>query len=244
MADTRPAPLQGVSDAVSWVVFGTGGHAVSVIDVLTRRGDSVHALVGPSAPPSLIAQPVPVWTDDAEAVRHVLAAGLPVIVGIGAPSPRQRILGALQQQHWTGPALVARTATVAPQSTLGAGTVVMEHAHVGPGCGVGCGVIVNTGAVVEHDAGLGDAVHIAPGAYVLGAARVGPRSVIGSGARVLPGVSVGADVTVGAGAVVVGNVPDGATVVGVPARPLVPRPNDSPHHSPDLGSHRPSKETP
>ena len=49
------------------------------------------------------------------------------------------------------PCVVASTATVSPRSRLGAGTVVLEHAHVGPGAQLGHAVIVNTGAVVEHD---------------------------------------------------------------------------------------------
>jgi carbonic anhydrase/acetyltransferase-like protein (isoleucine patch superfamily) len=115
------------------------------------------------------------------------------------------------------PPVVAATATVARDAVLGAGTVVLEHAHVGPASRLGPGTIVNTGAIVEHDCTVGEAVHLAPGSVLLGGASVGARTLVGSGARVLPGVAVGCDVTVGAGAVVTRDVEDGLVVVGVPA---------------------------
>jgi acetyltransferase-like isoleucine patch superfamily enzyme len=49
------------------------------------------------------------------------------------------------------------------------------------------------------------------------------RAAVGTGAIILPGVTIGAGATVGAGAVVTKDVADGETVVGNPARPIIPR---------------------
>ena len=54
--------------------------------------------------------------------------------------------------------------------------------------------------------------------------RIGKRCWIGANAVILPGVELGDDVVVGAGAVVTRSVASGTTVVGIPARPLVRRP--------------------
>jgi sugar O-acyltransferase (sialic acid O-acetyltransferase NeuD family) len=205
--------------ARSWVVFGAGGHARSVIDVIERRGERVAAVVGEPRGGTWRHR---LLTDEAEGLDLAVEGGHGAVPAIGASAPRLGVVAALVARGWRGPTLVAATATVAPDVEPGPGTVILEHAHVGPASRVGTAVIVNTGAVVEHDCTVGDGVHLGPGAYLLGAAHVGERSFIGSGARVLPGVRVGADVTVGAGAVVVADVPDGATVVGIPARLVRP----------------------
>jgi sugar O-acyltransferase (sialic acid O-acetyltransferase NeuD family) len=197
-----------------WVVFGAGGHARSVVDVLERAGHTVVAVSGEAG-----GQPwhVEVLTDDGEALAVIDRGGLHACVAVGPNAARARLLADLVARGASVPPVVAATATVSPRSRLGAGTVVLEHAHVGPGAQLGDAVIVNTAAVVEHDCAVGHAAHVAPGAVLLGAASVGEATLVGSGARVLPGVAVGARVTVGSGAVVTAPVADGQTVVGVPA---------------------------
>jgi sugar O-acyltransferase (sialic acid O-acetyltransferase NeuD family) len=212
---TEPGAATRAADARSWLVFGAGGHARSVVDVIERRGERVAAVVGETRGGPWRH---PLVSDESAALDRAVDEGLCVVPGIGAAAPRVRIMADLAARGWTGEALVAATATVAPDVPLGPGTAVLEHAHVGPASRIGVGVIVNTGAVVEHDCSVGDGTHLGPGSYLLGAATVGERSFVGSGARVLPGVTVGSDVVVGAGAVVVADVPDGVTVVGVPAR--------------------------
>jgi sugar O-acyltransferase (sialic acid O-acetyltransferase NeuD family) len=210
---TEPASR---ADGQAWVVFGAGGHARSVVDVIQRRGEIVLAVVGE---PRGAAWPQSLLADEVAGLDLAVRRGHLVVPAIGASAPRVRIMDALAARGWEGGGLIAATATVARDVALGAGTAVLEHAHIGPASRVGRAVIVNTGAVVEHDCIVGEGVHLGPGAYLLGAAEVGDRSFVGSGARVLPGVRVGSDVTVGAGAVVVADVPDGVTVVGMPARP-------------------------
>ncbi len=197
-----------------WVVLGAGGHARSVVDALERSGETVLAVAGDPAGASWH---VEVLAGDADAVEMVENRGLHACVAIGSSAARVRIVADLLARGLSVPAVVASTATVAPGSQLGPGTVVLEHAHVGPGSRLGEAVIVNTAAVVEHDCVVGAGAHLAPGAVLLGAASVGEATLVGSGARVLPGITVGAGVTVGAGAVVTAPVRDGATVVGVPA---------------------------
>ncbi len=202
-------------DVSSWALVGAGGHARVLHDVLVRGGASVVAVSGDPRGPGW---DVPVLDDDELAALET-RTGAVVALGIGDESRRTRLLQWAVGRGLPLPPLVASTATVAASATLGAGTVVLEHAHVGPSARLGRGVVVNTAAVVEHDVVVGDGSHVAPAAVLLGAAEVGAGTLVGSGARVLPGIRVGDRVVVGAGAVVVADVPDGAVVVGVPARP-------------------------
>jgi sugar O-acyltransferase (sialic acid O-acetyltransferase NeuD family) len=198
-----------------WVVLGAGGHARAVVDVLERLGETVVAVAGD---PGSHEWHVESLDTDWDALDRAEVGSHHVVAAVGENAARSRLVREVLSRGLPAPPVVGATSTVAPRALVGAGSVVLEHAHVGPEARLGVAVVVNTAAVVEHDCVLGDGVHVAPGATVLGGASVGPRTLVGSGARVLPGISVGAGVTIGAGAVVAAHVADGATVVGVPAR--------------------------
>ena len=200
--------------SAAWVVFGAGGHARSVVDVLQRAGEVVVAVAGAAD-----GEPwhVEVLGDDREGFERIAAEHLNGVVAIGAYPAREAIVRELVARGLPAPPVIAVTATVSPRSVLGPGTVVLEHAHVGPSARLGEAVIVNTGAIIEHDCRVGAGSHVAPGAALLGGAAVGGGTLVGSGARILPRVTVGSGATIGAGAVVTGHVADGETVVGVPA---------------------------
>lgn len=211
MADARPV-----------VLFGAGGHARSVTDVLLRLGRSVAAVVDRSATARQgwwAGHDVQICSSDDRGVSAAIDGGCDGVLAIGANPVRVDLARRLLDSGVSLPPIVARTATVAWDADLAAGTVVMEHAHVGPGVVLGLAALVNTSAVIEHDCGVGDGAHCAPGSVLVGSARVGEGAFVGAGAIVLPGVTAGRATVVGAGAVVLGDVPAGATVVGVPARP-------------------------
>jgi sugar O-acyltransferase (sialic acid O-acetyltransferase NeuD family) len=207
----------------SYVIFGGGGHASSVIDAIQRRGGETLAVVDASGrgPPG-----IPIVTVEAEGMELAAERGVPSLVAIGDNRVRLRIIRRLLDSGLHCPFLIASTATVSGSASLGFGSVVLEHAHVGPNARLGVGCIVNTRATVEHHAEVGDGSHVAPSATLAGEAWCGTRSLVGAGAVILPGVCVGDDVTIGAGAVVPSPISDGQTVAGVPARP-----SKSPHLS-------------
>jgi len=210
-ADERArADLKGTS----WVIFGAAGHARSIADVVARLGGSVIAVVGQPDR----AWTVPVLGRDDEGLDLAVREGHLVALGIGSNSTRATVLARCRARGVSMPAIVAATATVAADSSLGLGTVVLEHAHVGPSSRVGDGVIVNTAAIVEHDCAVSNLVHLGPGSTALGGVRIGESAMIGSAACLLPGIIVGAYATVGSGSVVHIDVPERMTVVGVPAR--------------------------
>ncbi len=103
-------------------------------------------------------------------------------------------------------------AVVAPDVSIGAGTVVVAGAVVGTMARLGEAVIVNTSASVDHDCVLDDGVHLEWGARLAPGVRVGRASTIGLGAVVAQGRRIGAHATISAGAVITRDVADGATV--------------------------------
>lgn len=117
------------------------------------------------------------------------------------------------------------------------------HVDYGYNISLSDGVFMNFGCVILDVAAvtIGAATAIGPGVQILTADHprdpvqrrtglesghpicIGSNVWIGGGAIILPGVTIGDDAVIGAGAVVTRDVPAGATVVGNPARVVIPK---------------------
>lgn len=202
------------------VIYGSGGHAKVVADILLERGDvQLLGFLDDSADARGPVLGLPIlggaaWLEDA------LASGTAIALGVGNNAGRQRVAEHCVQAGFMLWTAIHPSAVVARSATTGAGTVVMANAVVNPDAQIGIGAIVNSGAIVEHDCQVGDFAHLSPNAAMGGRGRLGALAHLGLGASMLPRVSVGASSVVGAGAVVIADLADGVVAVGVPARVL------------------------
>lgn len=204
------------------VVLGAGGHARVVADVMRSDGRfRVRYVVDERAerPGTALGAPLLPGVD---ALLALPADTRPshAIVAIGSNDVRMRLAAWLRDHDFELLTVIHPAATVAPDVTVGKGTVVMPGAVINTGTRIGDSCIINTRASVDHDGHIGDGVHIAPGTTLCGGVRVGEGSFVCAGATVIPYRTIGAGATVAAGATVIHDVADGETVAGVPARPL------------------------
>jgi UDP-N-acetylbacillosamine N-acetyltransferase len=203
------------------IVWGAGGHAMVVADILNVAGG--HEIVG--------------FVDDSDPRRHgqafsgatvvggreqlprLRAQGVShVIFGFGDNSARLRLGALVKEQGFALATAIHPSSVVARGVTVGAGSVIAAGAILNPGVRVGENVIVNTAASVDHECIIEDGVHVSPGAHLGGACHVGRGAWIAIGATVVPRIRIGESSIVGAGAVVLDDVPPGVIVYGVPAR--------------------------
>jgi acetyltransferase EpsM len=194
-------------------IYGAGGHAKVVWDVLTAAGDGVVGFVSdtPGAD-TLLGLPV-------VASRESLPPHDGVVVAIGDNAARRRVFLALREAGVTLASAVHPRAVVAGRVTLGEGVVVAAGVVINLDSVVGENAIVNTGATLDHDNVLGPHAHVAPGCHLAGDVAIGEGAFLGVGTIAIPGIRVGAWARAGAGAVLVRDVAPGSLVVGVPARP-------------------------
>lgn len=199
------------------ILLGGGGHARSVLAALSLSGEEVRGYTGP-APSDRDFGLAYLGGDDI--LDGLDAARTEIVNGLGTIAGRSRMHELVVARGLRVASVVHPRAFIDPSVQLGAGVQVLAGAIVNAGARIGDGTLINSGAIVEHDAVIGADSHVAPGALLAGDVRVGDRTHVGLGARIIQGLTIGSGATVGAGAVVLTDVPDGSTFVGVPARPM------------------------
>jgi sugar O-acyltransferase (sialic acid O-acetyltransferase NeuD family) len=212
---------------IRYLVWGAGGHARVVADLIRAAGGSVAGFVDSNY--ARVGQQVEpgggrvVW--DEAALHEALQSGdgissLADYVALAIGDNPARLLRSRTIARLSAPPLNHPFAVVSPSARLGPGTVVMAGVVINAGAIVGEAVIANTSCVIEHDCRIADGAHISPGAVLAGGVAVGEAAWIGAGATVIQGIVIGDGAVVGAGAVVIRDVPPHAVVAGVPAVPI------------------------
>lgn len=208
-----------------WDVYGAGGHAQVVIDVMQANGIGVRHMYNDSP------------GNQHPASRNVLPGirvvgpddfpdlDVPLILAVGINGERAELARVLDADFGTA---VHPTAIVAPSARIGEGTVVLHGSMIQPNATIGRHALINTGASVDHDCVIGDYAHISPQVALSGHVSVGEGTHVGVGAVVIPTISIGRWCKVGAGTVVIRDVPDHCTVVGNPARVVPDRRGEVP----------------
>lgn len=202
------------------VVYGAGGHAKVVLDVLERMGTyEIVGLLDDSAELAGTVRKGYRVLGGREQLSVLRNQGVEaIIIGLGDNRLRKAVYEEAVQTGFTLCSAVDPSAQIGGGVVIGAGCLLVAGTVVNVDAQIGVNAIVNTGATVDHDCRVEAHAHLSPGVHLAGRVSIGEASHLGLGAVVLPNLSVGKNCIVGAGAVVRENLPDGVVAVGNPAK--------------------------
>ena len=198
-------------DPTLLVIYGGGGHAKSLIDLIRLDGRyQVHGILDDGIPAGENIMGVPVL-GGGELLGTLRKKGLGLAVnavgGIGSIQPRLAVYERLAQAGFLCVTVAHPLSFVEASAILELGCQVFCHAYIGSEVKVGFGSIINTGAIISHDCVLGNYVNISPGAILAGSVTIEERALVGMGVTVNLGVRIGAGARIGNSAVVKADVP-------------------------------------
>lgn len=196
-------------------IFGSGGHAESVMSQLIADGVQVLG-VHDVNPLNLEVLGMNV-TEVPEQLN-----GETFVVAIGDNYARY-ITAMMLISKFGSECLgtyVSKSSIVAPRVIVPRGSVILTGAYVGPNAHLGEGVLLNTNAIVEHGCYLGNYSSIAPGGILVGKAKIGDFSAVGVAATVDACVVVGMHSLIGANSFCNKDVGDFTVAYGSPAKKI------------------------
>jgi sugar O-acyltransferase (sialic acid O-acetyltransferase NeuD family) len=192
------------------LIFGAGGHAKVIADVMYRAGIACDGFFDDNATQVSWSEAPSYGPYDPNI--HPEAN---IIIAIGNNQARIAISQRITHRLGT---VIDTTAHIASGVSIASGTVVLMGVCIQVGAQIGANVIVNTGAIIEHDAQIASGVHCCPGSVICGGAIIGEAATIGPNAVVSKGCRIGTGSVIGAGAVIIRDVPEAVLVAGVPGR--------------------------
>lgn len=203
-----------------FVIIGAGGLASEIAALVNSEGHSTYGFLGLPDEVGGVRGGLPVLGTEADAGKF--AAGRNLLIAVGYPQIKRRILAGIIDRIEDWPVFISGYAVIVDRATfyIGRGSIVMPGAVATCNIRIGQWSFVNMNATIGHGGQIGDCCQINPGANLSGNVTLGNDVLIGTGAQVLEGLTVGDGATVGAGAVVTHDVPPGVTVSGVPARAM------------------------
>jgi UDP-N-acetylbacillosamine N-acetyltransferase len=203
------------------VIWGAGGHAMVVADILRCQGGFEIAGflddTNPGRHGQLFCGSTVLGGQEQLAILHEQGVTT-MLLAIGDCAARLKLAAMVKAKGFALASAIHPRSIIAVGVAFGEGTVIAAGAIINPAVRIGDNVIVNTAASVDHECVIEDGAHISPGARLGGAVQVGRGAWIGIGATIIPKVKVGEGTVIGAGAVVLEDIPAHVVAVGVPVK--------------------------
>jgi sugar O-acyltransferase (sialic acid O-acetyltransferase NeuD family) len=201
------------SDKPYILIYGGGGHAKTVMEMITQLGEfSIAGIVDDNIQltgTQVLGIPV---VGSRSSLSMLTSQGVRLaancVGGILDINIRVKVFELLEAEGFSFPALVHPTATIEQSSKISEGVQVFANSYIGADAVLKPRCMVNTTAVISHDCIIGSYTHIAPGALLAGHVHVGERTLIGMGVTTTIGINIGAGVRIGNAAIILADVPD------------------------------------
>jgi sugar O-acyltransferase (sialic acid O-acetyltransferase NeuD family) len=145
-----------------------------------------------------------------------------LVMAITDPTTKLAVAQKLEDQGAQFLSFVHPSVIIADHVLVGRGVVICPKTVVSCNSVIGCFVSINLACTVGHDVRIGRGCTLSAHVDLTGFVTVDEGVFLGSHASVLPRAKIGAFAKVGAGSVVLRSVKGRATVIGVPAKQILP----------------------
>jgi acetyltransferase EpsM len=206
------------------IIVGAGGLGSEAVDIVRESMPECYssiAFVDDAVPINRMVHGVRV-IGDRSVLRDVKPGSVDLCIAIGDPSARRELAELAEGYGHDIISVIDRTSLVRASATVGNGVIIGARAVVSSNASIGAHAVINMGAVIGHAVSIGRYAVIGAGALISGGARIAEGALIGAGASILFGKTVGGWATVAMGAAVFTEVAAGSTVLGNPARVIMP----------------------
>lgn len=143
-------------------------------------------------------------------------------VAVGDPQTRRFLAGKFENLGFQAATLIHPSATFGADVHVGAGSVICSNVSITTNVRIGRHAHLNLNSTIGHDVYIADYVSINPLVAISGNVTIEQGCQLGTHCAILQGLKIGPGAIVGAGAVVTKDVNSEQTVVGIPARPILP----------------------
>jgi sugar O-acyltransferase (sialic acid O-acetyltransferase NeuD family) len=142
-----------------------------------------------------------------------------VVVAIGDPSTRKRVVSSLPKQT-TYTTIIHPSAIISNFVEIGEGSIITAGAIITCNIKIGKHAHINLLTTIGHDCEIGDFFTTGPAANVSGNCHLGECVYLGTNSAVKQGISICDNVTVGMGGVVVKKITEKGVYIGNPVNKL------------------------
>ena len=206
------------------VIIGSGGHAKVIIDIVEKAG--LYHIVGllnksPKKNKKILGYDLLGKEEDLpKFVKTHAIKG--IIIAVGDNFTREKVVEIAKEKcpEIVFFSAIHPNASIAPDVSIGQGTVIMAGVSINATSSIGEFCILNTNSSLDHDSQMADFSSLAPGVTVGGECQIGAYSAINIGATLVPRITIGKHSVIGAGSLV--NKPVGSfkVVYGSPAKKI------------------------
>ena len=185
------------------VIFGAGGHAESLIDIVMNHSDwQVSSIIGKDVDLGKKIREFRVNLSEDNLNTEFLNETKYALIGIGQiglDKRRYNLFKKIEKYSLIFPKIVSPLAYLSKDSEIGNGSVLFHNSLVNANVKIGNHCIVNSKALIEHGCKIGDFCHISTGAIINGGVKIGNGSFIGSGAIIREGLNLPDNTIISAG---------------------------------------------
>jgi sugar O-acyltransferase (sialic acid O-acetyltransferase NeuD family) len=199
------------------IIVGSGGHALSCVDVIEATRKFVIAGIVSKDFSENPYWPKFSYLGSDECLVDVVKTVDNAFIGVGQignSQVRTDLYTKLKEIGFKMPKIISNDALVSRSATIGEGSIVMNGVKISAGVVIGENCIINTGAIIEHGARIGSNCHVSTGVVLNGEVAVGDNTFIGSNSVVKEGISIGNFAIVGMGSQLRKDLPSRETFLG------------------------------